>query len=131
MISINYFIRTNLRNLIYNKKFAFINIIGLSIGVTVSLLILLYVNYETSFDSFNPKAKNIYRVITENKQDGSLHPSTPLALSDVLKKDYPEANKVISMLSTWDVVKVNRERFDNLRGAIVEKTFSNFLIFLS
>ncbi len=118
-----YFIRTNLRNIFFNRRFAFLHIIGLSIGVTVSLLILLYLNYELSFDKFNPHTKNIYRIITKNNQDGSLRSSTPLALSDILKKDFPEIEKVVALLGTWDVLKVSGERYNNLRGAIVEKEF--------
>jgi putative ABC transport system permease protein len=125
MASLKYFLRIYVRNLFIYKKFAFINIIGLSVGVTVSLLILLYVRYETSFDNFNPNAEHIYRIVGKNIQNGSVGVSTPVALSDVLKKDYPEIDKVIGLIRTWDVVKVKNERFDNLKGAIVEKEFFN------
>ncbi len=118
-----YFLRIYIRNLFTYKKFGFVNIFGLSVGLTISLLILLYVRYETSFDDFNPNAKNIYRIVTENFQDGSIGASTPLALSDVLKKDYPEIDKVIGLMRTWGDLKVKDERFENLNGAIVEKEF--------
>jgi putative ABC transport system permease protein len=123
MTSLTYFLRIYLRNLFTYKKFAFINIIGLSVGVTVSLLILLYVRFETSFDSFNPDAPHIYRVVTKNNQDGSVRASTPLALSDVLKKDFPEIDKVVGLMTTWDVIKVKKQRYEDLKGVIVEKDF--------
>ena len=123
MNSLKYFLRIYLRNLFIYKKFAFINIIGLSVGVTISLLILLYVRFETSFDSFNPNTESIYRVVAKNNQDGSVRASTPLALSDVLKKDYPEIDKVVGLMTTWDEIKVKNERFEDLKGAIVEKDF--------
>ena len=118
-----FFLKVNIRNLFTNKKFAWVNIIGLSIGVTVSLLILLYVRYETSFDDFNPAAGHIYRVVTENLQDGSVKAYTPLALSDVLKKDYPELDKVVSLMNTYFDLKVGQKTFENERGAVVEKDF--------
>jgi putative ABC transport system permease protein len=129
MVGLKYFLRIYIRNLFIYKRFAFINIIGLSVGVTVSLLILLYVRYETSFDSFNPNAPNIYRIVAQNIQDGFVGVSTPVSLSDVLKKDYPEIDKVIGLLRTWDVIKVKKERFDDLKGAIVEKEFFNVFNF--
>jgi len=119
----NYFLRIIIRNLFTYKKFAFVNIFGLSVGLTISLLILLYVRYETSFDDFNPNAKSIYRIVTKNFQDGSVGASTPLALSDVLKKDYPEVDKVIGLMRMQGNLKVDDERFENLNGAVVEKEF--------
>jgi putative ABC transport system permease protein len=123
MKSMRYFLRIYMRNLFNHKQFAFINIIGLSIGITVSLLILLYIRYETSFDNFNPNAAKIYRITAENIQEGTMGATTPIALSDVLKKDYPEIDRVIGLMRTWDAVKVGKERFENVNGAIVEKDF--------
>jgi len=118
-----YFLKISIRNLVKSKKFAFLNIIGLSAGVTISLLILLYVHYETSFDNFNPNADAIYRVVRKNIQDGSVKALTPLALSDVLKNDYPEIDKVIGLMRAWKPIEVNEEEYENLNGAIVEKDF--------
>ena len=57
----NYF-KTAWRNLVKNKFYSAINIIGLTVGLTVGLLILLWVNDELSFDRFNTKAENIYKI---------------------------------------------------------------------
>jgi putative ABC transport system permease protein len=51
------------RNLMKNKTFSFINIFGLSVGLTSFLLIALYVFDELTFDRFHKNADNIYRVI--------------------------------------------------------------------
>lgn len=123
MKSLRYFLRIYFRNLFTHKRFAFINIIGLSVGITVSLLILLFVRYETSFDNFNPNAGHIYRIAAENIQEGTLGASTPIALSDVLRKDYPEIDRVIGLMRTWDDIKVGKVRFESENGVIVEKDF--------
>jgi putative ABC transport system permease protein len=57
----NYF-RTAWRNLLNNKFYSAINITGLTVGLTVGLLVLLWVNDELSFDKFNTKAEQIYKV---------------------------------------------------------------------
>ena len=123
MEKLNYLLRIIIQNLFLRRKFVFINIVGLAIGLTVSLLILIYVRYEISFDNFNPNAKNIYRIAKENLQDGSISATTPLALSDVLKKDYTEIDRVVGLMQTWEPIEVNDVKYENLKGAIVEKGF--------
>ena len=57
----NYF-KSALRNILKQKGFSFINITGLAIGMACCLLILMFVNDELSYDSYNEKAERIYRV---------------------------------------------------------------------
>src|ERR1700712_4406999 len=56
------YLKTAWRNIVRNKFYAAINIIGLTVGLAVGLLILLWVNDELSFDRFNTKADQIYKV---------------------------------------------------------------------
>jgi len=68
-----------MRNLRKYRFTSFINIFGLTVGLTCCLLILAYVINELSYDKFNPQAKNIYRVTRSfNNQDGvvNLHLSS-------------------------------------------------------
>ncbi len=57
----NYF-KTAIRNLTHNKVYSFINITGLSIGLACTMLIILYVKDEVSYDRFHKNAKKIYLV---------------------------------------------------------------------
>lgn len=57
----NYF-KTAWRNLIKNKFYSVINIAGLTLGLAIGILILLWVQDELSFDTFHRNAKNIYRL---------------------------------------------------------------------
>ena len=50
------------RNLMKRKKFSFINIFGLAIGMASALLMLTYVTFEFSFDKMHTKYAHIYRV---------------------------------------------------------------------
>ena len=62
----NYF-TIALRFMIRQKGFSFINIAGLTLGIAASLLILLYVTDELSYDRFHKDAARIYRITQEGK----------------------------------------------------------------
>jgi putative ABC transport system permease protein len=55
------FIKLTWRHFIRNPFFSLINIVGLTVGITAALLILLLVFHEKSYDNFHEKAENIYR----------------------------------------------------------------------
>jgi len=60
------------RNLSKNKAFSFINIVGLAIGMAACLLILQYVSFELSYDTFNAKKDRIYRINQDRYNNGKL-----------------------------------------------------------
>jgi putative ABC transport system permease protein len=60
----NYF-KVAWRNLLRNKTYAGINIVGLSMGIACSILIFTIVTFHLSFDNFHPNKDRIYRLITE------------------------------------------------------------------
>ena len=64
------------RNFWRNKVFSLINIIGLAIGISASLVIFLIVNYDLNFDKFQQDRDRIFRVVShfkfgENDMDNS------------------------------------------------------------
>ncbi|MEO8861569.1 MAG: ABC transporter permease [Ginsengibacter sp.] len=83
----NYF-KVALRNLAKHKSFSLINIAGLGIGIAASIIIFTIVNYELSYDKFQPNYKNIYHVVTQDKySDGGItyNPGVPVAVLDALR----------------------------------------------
>lgn len=87
----NYFIIA-VRNLARNRFYSLVNIIGLSVGLACSLLIMLYVKDELSFDRFHNNVNRIYRVIgfiSLNGQ-GEKSSSCPFPVAPTLAKDYPD-----------------------------------------
>jgi len=80
------------RNLLRNRIFSAINIVGLSFGLASCMLISLYVLDELSFDRFNEKADQIVRVIFKGTMQGGkineAHVMPPTG--PILKADYPE-----------------------------------------
>jgi ABC-type antimicrobial peptide transport system permease subunit len=80
------------RNILKHKGYSFINILGLTIGMAVCILILLWVRDELSFDRFHKNANEIYRVVEEEIQsNGEILRAavTPWPLGAALVKDYP------------------------------------------
>ena len=93
----NYF-KTAWRNLLKNKIFSAVNIIGLTIGLTSFLLIALYVFDELTFDSFHKNANDIYRLVNgKTSADGK---ETKIAaagyqVSARAKTDIPGVKEVV------------------------------------
>jgi putative ABC transport system permease protein len=87
----NYF-KTAWRNLLRNKAFSVINISGLALGLTCSLLIILWIQDERSVDGFHKNGKFLYQVYERNYYDGKVDASYPTQglLAEELKKVIPE-----------------------------------------
>ncbi|MFK7903609.1 MAG: ABC transporter permease [Chitinophagales bacterium] len=90
------YIKTAYRNLIRNKGYAFINILGLTLGIACCLLIFLVVKHETSFDLFHTKADRIYRVVTErlSRDDGNFNGYTQYPAAKAIRTDFSEIEMV-------------------------------------
>src|SRR5690606_37617354 len=65
----NYF-KIAFRNLKKSKVFSFINILGLTIGITVCMMIFLFIMNEFSVDDFHKDGDRIYRVMRSYERDG-------------------------------------------------------------
>ena len=87
----NYF-QTAWRNLIRNRTFSVINISGLALGLTCSLLIFLWIQDERNVDGFHKNGKLLYQVYERNYYDGKVDASYPTQglLAEELKKIIPE-----------------------------------------
>src|SRR5687767_12933492 len=87
----NYF-KIALRNLIRNKTFSIINITGLSIGITCCVVMLVFVRYELSFDSFYSHSDNTFRVVQHTKfpEKVAYWNTTAHPLAEALRNDFSE-----------------------------------------
>jgi putative ABC transport system permease protein len=86
----NYF-KTALRTLLKDKGYTTLNVLGLTVGITFSLLLLLYVADELSFDRYHEKRERLVRVGAHVKEtENEFHwSSTQFTTADALKTDYP------------------------------------------
>lgn len=95
----NYF-KIAARNLWRNKIFSAINIFGLAMGLAVCLLITLFVVDELSYDKFNTKAANIYRVYSDFKVIGSVFKAkdSPAPMAAIMMKEYPKIEQTTRII---------------------------------
>jgi predicted permease len=120
----NYFIIT-IRNLFKNSVYSFINIAGLSIGITCSLLILLWVFDELSFDRFHPKVDKLFQVWINAEYDGRINTwnSVPLPTYEAMKTaDTKIKNSVIADWGGEHLLTVNDTKMKK-RGFYVSEEF--------
>jgi putative ABC transport system permease protein len=95
-------LRVALRNFRRDATYSLINILGLTIGITGSLLLILYVYDDLSYDRYHEKAGRIYRIsshITE-PDDAFNWAVTQVPLAPQLKTDYPEVEEAVRLIQS-------------------------------
>src|SRR5436190_5781538 len=120
----NYIVVT-LRNFFRNKTYSFINIGGLSVGICCSMLIMLWVYDELSFDKFIPKSDRLFQVYVNSTFDGKVNSwrSVPLPTYEGIKSD--DSNIKASAVSDWGsdhLLTVGDKRL-NKRGFYASEDF--------
>lgn len=110
----NYF-KLALRNLLQQKILAFINIIGLSIGLACFILFMLFAVNQLSFDKFHKKASSIYRVVEwiqglpGREPGGQAFGGTPMG--PAMKQDFADVQNFVRIQTGFDdkLIKANNK----------------------
>lgn len=106
------YLKIAVRTLLKFKGYALINLLGLSLGLTAGILIMVYVLDELSFDQFHAKADRLYRVNTNFSTVGSdkegANETNGWPIGKILEKDFPEVEKVLYTRSA-DFLLINHE----------------------
>jgi putative ABC transport system permease protein len=128
MDKIWYNIKTGLRYLFRQKSISLMNLLGLSIGMSVSILIFYFVNFEMSYDDFHKDGKLIYRIISVNKGTGGtdFRATTPLPLPAALRADIKDAEMTTGLslfLNDDEPVQIGDQSFFNLTGYTADSCF--------
>ena len=106
-------LRLTLRRLSRQRLNTSLHIAGLTIGMSVCLMIGLFLRHELSFDAYHAKADRIYRINTVWTDNGNKSPhfSTPVPLGDALREEVPG----LEFVAQWhplseEVVEINPQR---------------------
>jgi putative ABC transport system permease protein len=90
------------RTLLKGKAYSFINITGLAIGLASSILILLWVQNELSYDKFHKNAGQIYRIITDFGDSKTL--GVPAGMPAALMGEMPVVKNAVRLSFAWSTV---------------------------
>ncbi len=126
------YLKITFRNLLRRKFYTFINITGLSIGLASSLLIILYIVDEFSYDTFHRDAERIFRVHTRAKMAGkdmnTCYSSAPI--SSDLKRELPEVLDGCR-ITTWNDINIRygEQAYSEKKVLLADSNFFNFFSF--
>jgi len=124
----NYF-KTAFRNLWRNKIFSIIKILGLSIGLTVCMLIFLYTKDEISYDQFHENKAQIFRIIQTwqmGKEPAQSIGITNGIMGESFAKEIPEVQQYVRINGVAVTVKKNNEVFTENPLFVDDNFFSVF-----
>jgi ABC-type antimicrobial peptide transport system permease subunit len=117
------------RNLKKHKVSFFINLIGLSAGLSCSILIYLWVLDETRMDKFHEKGAQLYQVMENNQTAASINTTdgTSAPLAEALKKEFPEVEDAVMASPTYwlaeSKISIKGDKNIKARGKFVGPDF--------
>jgi putative ABC transport system permease protein len=116
------YLKTASRFLKQNKVFTAINVLGLSIALATSSIILLFIVNELSYDHCHINRKHVFRVLNYYVEFNKTQSGTPFILASTLKEDFPQVQKAINT-KRLRVFKLKlKEDFINIPNAIATES---------
>jgi len=120
------YLKVTVRNIFKHKAFSFINITGLAIGIACSVLILLFVTHELSYDRFHEKADRIHRIAVR-ASIGNTQIRQTYSSAETFRKlllDFPEIESGVKFFRLGEVPVISGDRtFYESRFYAVDETF--------
>ncbi len=127
----NYFLLA-IKHLKKQKVFSFINILGLTVGITCCFMIFLFILNELSYDNFHKNGKNIYRVMRVGNNNGERReiPYVSAAYGPALVNDYPGAiQQSVRIMKDNDLISYNNISFNEKDIYLTDDNFFRFFDF--
>ena len=123
----NYF-KVATRYLLRNKGYTLINTLGLAIGITCCILIMLFVRSEWSYDKFHSKSDRLYRAWLQENYEGQSFTNTltPIPLASVLVSNIPEVESACRVYVFNTLVQHENNRFNEQVNMVDPNFFQVF-----
>jgi len=105
-------LKISFRSIAKDKTYSILNITGLTIGITCSLFLLMYILHELSYDRYHENARNIYRVVSNIKEPDNAFTwaVAQIPLADELRDNYPEVKDAVRFFGTGRTLYKNGEK---------------------
>jgi putative ABC transport system permease protein len=119
------------RNLIKTKLYSFVNIIGLTVGITSFILISLYIQSEMSYDRFHKKADRIVRVTMEYSNGGTVgkYAQTGTKAGPQFKRSFPSVASFARTFKFPRIIQYGDKVFDEKNFLYADSSFFNIFSF--
>ena len=119
------FFKTAFRNLARYRSYTLVNILGLAFALSIFISLVLYIQFEFSFDQFHREAENLYRVEQIMMGGGRTERmnGTPEPLWKVLESDFPEVSSAMRFVPTQQQFHDKDGNGFTLDVIYVEETF--------
>jgi putative ABC transport system permease protein len=126
----NYF-KIAWRNLTRNRTFALLNVLGLTIGISVCIVIGIWLQRELSYDNFHPNTKQIFRIANTFKSESESfsQAGSGSALGAQLPKQLPSIQSACRVFSETFKVKTTNDQFIESNAIIADSNFFKFFGF--
>ncbi|MCU0324598.1 MAG: ABC transporter permease [Spirosomaceae bacterium] len=119
------YLKIAIRNLLKNRVYSFINITGLGLGLSVVILISLFIYDEYNHDRFHKNFDSIYRITETQKQEDGVHPVavTPGPLADALKKDFAEIKQTLRIGRQGGLIQNKTQKLESSDISVIDPSF--------
>lgn len=119
--------RTAFRNLRKHRAYTAINIFGLSVSLTVAIVLFKVITFETSFDTYHEHAGNLYQLLGTDKH-GEKGSHVPQGAVNVLKTQIPGVEKAVSIYNSGpQLIRVNNKYLKKENAYFIQPGFLHML----
>jgi len=124
------YIKIAWRNLLRNKAYSIINLVGLTTGMCVCFFAIRYVRFELSYDNYHEKANRIYRLVTDVKTPSATeYKSTTGAMAAAILESFPEVQLATRIFPDYLIIQKDRNNFGEEKIAYADSSiFSVFTL---
>ncbi|MGB3465457.1 MAG: ABC transporter permease [Cyclobacteriaceae bacterium] len=129
-MTMHYF-KLAIRRLLRNGKTSIASIIGISVGLVAVFLMLFYIQYETSYDTFHEHSDNMYMVerTLQNSRIKDIYDRTPYPLADELVRSIPEIEMAASTSRTSNYFGYDDQQIYEENGLFADQDFLDIYSF--
>ncbi len=123
-----YYLKLALRYFKGQRNITLLNLFGLSLGLSIPILILYFVSFETNYDNFHNDGNRIYRIIAVEKgtHGTEIWAYTPLPLTQAVRNEIQDAEMITGItnfLNEDEPVQIGGEIFYGLKGFTADSCF--------